>query len=707
MLIGGVYCAACIQKIEGALKQNAAVQSVRLNFSTRRLNIVWRGSADLSDSFVRDIADLGYTVEPYDFEREDSQNKKQWRRLLMCLGVAGFSAGNIMLLSLGLWITDSQSMGVEMRHFLHLISALIAFPAVFFSGQPFFQSAWSALRKRQTNMDVPIAFALLLTLGISSFEMATAGDHVFFDSAVMLTFFLLIGRVLDFQARRNARQGANDLMKSLQGFGRVLDDNQHQKLLPVSQLKPGMRLMAAMGEKIVADGRIIEGVSQVDASLITGETLPQYVQAGDDVFAGTLNLDAPLMIEVTKPSDDSLLADIVRMMEVAEQNNARYVRLADRAARFYTPVVHILAAITFLWWVGIAHAVWQDALMTAVTVLIITCPCALGLAVPVVQVLASSLLMKKGIFIKSGDALERLADIDTVVMDKTGTLTQGRPVLLDAKEYDQETLNLAVSLAQQSVHPLAQALQRDAVCTSYCALNNIKEHPGLGVEAAYNGKIVRLGRPEWCGYQDDITQSASVLCLKTDENKYVLFYFDDHLKVDAIDVVKSLKQAKMDVILLSGDHQHPVEHVAQICGIDTYHYGMKPDEKYDYVRGLKERGKKVLMVGDGLNDAAVLAEANASMAPSSGLDITKNVSDIVFTGEVLSPILSACHIARRSVSLVRSNFGLAIVYNVIAIPVAFMGLVTPMIAALAMSGSSLLVIVNSLRLKLKGRALWM
>lgn len=701
LLIKGVHCALCIQKIESALHANDDITNARLNFSTGRLNITWSGAITNADHYVDDIEKLGYNVFPYNPETDKNTKDAENRFLLLCLGVAGFAMGNIMLLSVGLWATDEATMGEATRNLLHWISALIAVPVILFSGRPFFRSAWSALKHKQTNMDVPISLAILLASGVSLFETITHGEHVYFDSAIMLMFFLLIGRYLDFKARLNARSAATDLMQTLEGFANVIEGDKTKRVL-ISDLKPDMQIKLAAGEKIPIDGTILAGETTLDTSLVTGETLPREATVGDTVYAGTINQSAAITITVAKAAEDSLLADIVRLMEKAEQSQAEYVRLADKAARLYTPVVHLLAASAFLLWLFIWHAPWQDALLTAVTVLIITCPCALGLAVPVVQVLASSILMKRGILLKSGDALERLALIDTAFFDKTGTLTLGKPQLVST--HDQETLQLAASLASHSAHPLSKALIQ-AYDGNLLPLENIQEIAGKGLSANINGKEIKLGNLRWCEQQDmpdhNHDKAITHTALMEDGNLRAIFSFTDILKEDAYETISALKNTKINPVILSGDHKQTVQKIAKQLEITNVYAEQTPLDKNNVLQEYKNKNHQILMVGDGLNDAPVLAAADISMAPGTAIDMAQNAADIIFMGDDLKPVLSCYQIARATQKLVKQNFALAIAYNCIAVPLAFAGMVTPMIAALAMSGSSLLVIANSYRLKFR------
>ena len=696
--VEGIHCAACIRLIENALGAEDGVTHARVNMSTNRVNMSWTGAREYGDHLATVVGNLGYRLHPLD--KAADVVDEEARSLLRAIAVAGFAAGNMMLISVGLWSTDSETMGMATRDLFHWLSALIALPTVLYAGQPFFRSAIAVLRQGHTNMDVPISIAVSLACAMSLFEAFRHGEHVYFDSAVMLLFFLLIGRYLDARAKGKARETATDLLSRLSGMATVFEGGQAQQV-PIKELKAGMLVLVAAGENIPADGTVEKGRSEVDRSLITGETLPEKLEAGQEVFAGTLNLSAPIQVRVSKATEKSLLSEIVRLMEVSEQANARYVRLADKAASLYTPVVHTMGALTFIGWWLFMQAPWQESLLHAVTVLIITCPCALGLAVPVVQVLASSRLMKTGILLKSGDALEKLAEVNTVIFDKTGTLTVGHPELIKG-EYSRSDMRLAASLAAHSRHPLARALS--AAYEGELMELDVTEHPGRGLSVEIEGWEMRLGSRTWCGDQGAAHEdNALELWLSVGDDVRARYAFSDRLRSDAAAVIAELKRRDIDVRLLSGDRATVVTDVCAQAGITAYKAEVSPVEKRNYLESLARDGAKVLMVGDGLNDAPALAAAHVSMSPSSAIDITQNTADIVFQGEALMPVVQAIDVAHRSTRLVRQNFGLAILYNIIAIPVAVLGYVTPLVAAAAMSGSSLVVIMNAFRLNLKRR----
>ncbi len=728
LAVEGIHCASCIQLIENALLAEDSVTYARVNMSTKRLHFRWRGDIVEGDRLASKVEELGYKLTAFDPNKVAAGEYKEEKFLLRCIAVSGFAMGNIMLLSVALWSSSSEIMGIATRDLMHWVSAIIALPAIAYAGRPFFLSALSVLRQGHTNMDVPISLAVILASGMSLWEVMRHGEHAYFDSAVMLLFFLLIGRYLDARAKGKARESAQELLAMLEGTATVIEGSSTRQI-PIKELRPAMRVRVAVGEKIPVDSVVIEGESELDTSIITGETVPRLVKKSDYVFAGTINLSAPLLIEVAKASENSLLSDIVKLMEQAEQGQARYVRLADRAAKLYTPIVHSLGLITFLgWWLGMGIA-WQESLMIAVTVLIITCPCALGLAVPVVQVLASGKLMRNAILLKSGDALEKLASINHVIFDKTGTLTIGKPFL----QGRYSNLQLAASLAVHSKHPYSQAIY-NAYKGEILSVEDVQEVVGKGVQAMYDGKIVRLGKRDWClellqqevaannhenkiaiagdtelsiDYEsneetDKIIFTAQIWLVQSGAEP-IIFYLHDPLREDAKQVIANFTDNGISTEILSGDREDMVHYVAQQLNIDKWRAELSPVDKTKIIKQYEQQDYRVMMVGDGLNDAPSLVSATVSMSPSSAMDITQNAADIVFQGEKLQPVIIAWQVARKANILVKQNFMLAVIYNIIAIPMAVMGYVTPLIAAIAMSGSSLIVIGNSFRINWEQR----
>jgi P-type Cu2+ transporter len=696
LAVDGLQCGACVWLIEQVLARQPDVLQGRVNMTTRRLHLVWRGPASAANALVDAIERLGYRLVPFDAAALAAADDKTGRALLRALAVAGFAAGNVMLLSIGIWAADAEGllhdMGPATRDLLHWVSALIAMPAIAYAGRPFFASAFAVLRNMRANMDVPISLGVIIVTAVSLGETIAGGD-TYFDSASALLFFLLIGRVLDHRARGQARATAQQLLILRCADAAVLlPDGSTQRRDP-NALAPGDRILVGLGERIAIDGVVEAGESRVDASLVTGESMPVAVAPGAHVFAGTLNIGAPLTVRATAASDATLLAECVRLIEAAEARRSRFVVLADRVARRYAPTVHLAALLTFLWWSAIAGASFGSALLIASAVLIITCPCALALAVPVVQVIATGRLFANGVLLKSPTALERLAEIDTVVFDKTGTLTEPALALIRDPDIDADALRIAASLAASSRHPLAHALLSAAGPVS--AAGHVIEHPGEGLSA----DAVRLGSRAFCGNLAAPVSREPELWLDRPGHPKLCFRFRETLRADALATVQQMRALGLDVRLLSGDRTDAVAPIAAALGIDEWHATCSPTQKVSKIEALAVRGRKVLMVGDGLNDSACLAAASVSASPATAADISQTVADIVFQGDKLAPVLDVILTARRARRVMRQNLALSIGYNALMVPLAMAGLVTPWLAAAAMSSSSLLVMTNSLRLR--------
>jgi P-type Cu2+ transporter len=699
LIVRNMHCPSCVRQIEGGLNGKPGVLAARLNATTRRLHLRWDEAQTDAASLVGVLADLGYEVSPYDPVKLAASANTDDKDLLKAMAVSGFAAANVMLISVAVWAGLAQDMGEATRALMHWLSALIALPAVAYAGRPFFRSALSAVSHGRTNMDVPISLAVLLACGMSLFETTRGGEHVYFDAAVSLLFFLLIGRFLDRSLRRKVESAAQNLLALRAVSATVINADGSYISMPIDSIRPGMSVAVAAGERLPVDGVLASGQTEIDTSMVTGESLPRPTRIGDKVFAGTVNVGAPVTVTVTATDEGTLLSEIVGLMEAAEQGRARYVRLADRMARWYAPVVHAVSLATFLGWFLIGGMSWQGSLMIAITVLIVTCPCALGLAVPAVQAGAVGRLLKAGILAKSGDGLERLATVDTIVFDKTGTLTLGQPELVDRHDIALADLKRAAALAAASRHPLSLALRR--VAGPVAALQSVEEIPGQGLKAMDGQSEIRLGRREFAGISanEGLAHDGPELWL-SENGRHVQFRFNDTVRSDAAAVISALQQDGYAVELLSGDRQDAVARIAKELGITTWRHGCTPQEKIARLDTLTAQGRRVCMVGDGLNDAPALAAAFASMSPGTAADASQTAADFIFQGHHLAPVLESLKTARISRSLVMQNFTLALAYNLIAVPVAAAGFATPLVAAIAMSSSSLVVTLNALRIKL-------
>ncbi len=685
LVVPGMHCAGCMAKVERALAAVPGVTAARVNLTAKQARAE-HGPEVEAAQLIAALEAVGFASQPRteDLTRAPSVVKP----LLAPLGVAAFACMNVMLLSVSVWSGADGST----RNLFHWISALIGIPAIAYSGMPFFRSALAVLKHARTNMDVPISIGIVLATGLSFYETLTGGHDAYFDGVLMLILFLLAGRTLDAMMRDKARAGVDALLNQAAPGASVIASDGTPQWVAAADLLPGMVMRVAAGERLAADGEIVGGRSAFDQSLLTGESAPVPAGEGALVHAGTLNLDAPVDVRVTAAGADTSLAEIARLMDAADQPRSVYVRIADRASRLYAPAVHTLAALSFLGWM-LAGAGTYQSLVIAIAVLIITCPCALGLAVPVAQVVASGALMKDGIMVKDGSAIERLATVDRVLLDKTGSLTLGKPEPDAAviAALDADAASVALGLASHSRHPHSRAIEAALLARGHRAVpvSGVAETAGIGLSGQWNGRAVSLGR-------NDAADVVSTT-LKIEGRDPVLIPFTDRLRPDAHEALARLKALGLEVSLLSGDNVAAVAEVARDVGL----FGQAaadPAAKRDAISGLQAQGHKVLMVGDGLNDGPALAAADASIAPGSASDVGRQAADLVFLGDSLNALPKAVLASRRTMTVVKQNFALAIGYNVLAVPLAIAGYVNPMIAAAAMSGSSLVVVANSLRL---------
>ncbi|MBV7377539.1 heavy metal translocating P-type ATPase [Maritimibacter dapengensis] len=688
-----VYCAACIVGVERGLATQPGVRSARVNLTLKRATVEADQGVEAED-LAAYLTGIGY--EAYELDAgalSATETDKRSRDLMMRMGVAGFGMMNVMLLSVAVWSGATEAT----RDLFHWVSAAIALPIVAFSAQPFFRNAWTALRVARLNMDVPISLAIILAAGMSVYETMHSGQHAYFDAALSLTFFLLAGRYLDHRTRAVARSAAEELAALEVPRAHKIVDGQ-EVVVPVAELAVGDVVRVTPGNRVPVDGMVETGESEVDRSLLTGESLPVFAGPGEMVNAGEVNLTGPLTVRVAATGEDTSLHRMADLVAIAETARNKYTSLADKAAAIYAPAVHLLALGSFVAWLVITGGDVRLALNIAVAVLIITCPCALGLAVPAVTTAASGRLFKRGMLLKSATAMERLAEVDHVVFDKTGTLTQGEPTLDNMGDHAEADLAIAGALAQGSSHPLAQAITQAVSGAGIMpsVLSEVREIPGYGIEAQHGGEIVRLGRAEWLGAR---TLDRTATYLKIGKRPAVAFTFNDALREGAAEAVAAMKAQGCAVTLISGDAPAAVQDVAFRLGIEDYRAGMLPEGKVGALEELAAGGAKVLMVGDGLNDTAALAAAHVSISPASALEAARVVSDIVLLGKSLEPLGEAVSTSRKATKRIKENFGISTAYNLIAIPIALLGFATPLAAALAMSLSSITVSLNALRLK--------
>jgi Cu2+-exporting ATPase len=687
LMVSGLSCGACVWLVEQALAAEPDVLRARASLGSRRLGVTWRGDQARARSLAELVARLGFRVAPWSPACLRASEDAEGRSLISALGVAAFGAMNVMLVSVAVWV--GGDMGEQTRALMHWLAALIGLPTVLVAGLPFFRSAWNAVRARRANMDLAVSLGVMATTAMSLSEAIRNGPYTWFDGATALLALLLAGRVLDRGMRRKARQAVAELLSLQDGSVALRLADGTTRAVPVETVRAGDAVLVVAGERLRLDGVAREAVT-LDLSATTGESSPRQLERGEGLLAGSVNMGPAFVMRVSAAAKDGSLAALGRLLEAAEQGKGRFVSIADRAARYYVPVVHLIAAGTFLgWWLGVGVG-WQAALVPAVAALIVTCPCGLAIAVPAVQVATVGALFRRGVLVASPTALERLATADHAVLDKTGTLTEGRPELLDRDAIEPEVLRSAASMARSSRHPLAQALVR--ACRDAPAMEGVREVAGRGLS---HGRL-RLGSAVFCGVAEGL-DSGMTLHFVGAAQAPVLFRFRDRLRPDAARVVAELQGLGLGTELLSGDGGGVVEAAAMATGIGPWQARATPADKAARIEALRASGMKPLMVGDGINDAAALALAHVSACPATGTDLAQAAADFVLRGDGLSALPYAIRAARRAQRLARQNIAFSLAYNVIAVPAAVLGLVTPLLAAAVMASSSIVVILNALR----------
>jgi Cu2+-exporting ATPase len=686
LLICGLSCGACVWLVEQALAAEADVLAARVSLTTRRLTLRWRGPAARGNELVALLARLGFRLAPWSPACLRAADDAEGRALLRALGIAAFGSMNVMLVSIAVWV--GGDMGAATRALMHGLAMLIALPVVLAAGLPFYRSAWAALRAGRLNMDMAVSLGVLATTAMSVSETLRGGAFTWFDGATTLLALLLAGRVLNHGGRRRARQASAQLLALQQGSATRLNPDGSSQTLPLEAFLPGQRILVAAGEALHLDAVLEDATALLDTATITGESLPRPYTQGDTLPAGATNMGAPFVAQVSATLAEGSLAAMARLLEQAEQSRSRITTLADRAAAIYIPAAHAIAVATFLGWWLLGGETWQAALVPAVAALIITCPCGLAIAVPAVQVVAAGALFRQGVLLARPDALERLASADHVVLDKTGTLTQGRPTLIPGPQ-PEAALRRAAGLAAASRHPLARALHR--ACPDATLADGVQEFPGQGLEA----QGMRLGSAQFLGLEQP--DAGMALWFAAPGQSPRCFRFTDALRADAPAAIAALQAQGLSLEILSGDAPPAVAAAAATLGLEHFTGGVTPQGKAARLQALAATGHHPLMIGDGSNDAAALALAHVSACPAGSTQLAQSAADILLTAEGLAPIPAAIAIARRAQRIARQNIALSLAYNALAVPLAVAGLVTPLLAAAVMASSSLIVILNALR----------
>ena len=710
LILEGITCPACVWMNEQHLKTLPGIIDIQANFSTRRLHVRWDDSQIKLSQILKAIHEIGYTAHPYDPKQHQVIIEKERKLLLQRLGVAGVLGMQVMMLAIALYTGKFGGSDEKYKYFFYWISLLLTLPVVLFSARAFFEPAIRDLKHLKFGMDVPVSLGILFAFFGSIKTTITGSGEIYYDSVVMFTFFLLLARFLELVARKRATETSENLIHITPATALRITDNT-EEVIPVARLNIGDRVLIKPGETIPADGHIVDGRSSVDESLLSGESLPISRQIGDLVIGGSINIESPLQVIVDSIGQDSLLSRITSMMERSQMEKPAITKLADRAAGIFVPVVLALATLigSYWWFKGDPH--WFE---TMLSMLVVTCPCALSLATPAAMTVATDTLMKFGILVTRGHAIETLSQTDHFVFDKTGTLTEGKLALnrieLLSDLTEDQCLSIASALERHSEHPVAKAIIAANENEKNPEASEVMNTPGGGLTGVVVDQKYVIGNAEHIAEfsaaklsKDQLSslhqKNSSLVFLADKDQLHAVFILQDNLRSDAKEMIDELKEKKKKISLLSGDSEIAVKSISKQLNIANFRYGLKPDGKLNELKRLQKKGEVLAMIGDGVNDAPVLAGAQVSIAMGSGAQIARANADLVLLKNKLPIITKAIDVAGKTVRIIKQNMIWAVAYNLIALPVAAMGLLEPWMAAIGMSLSSLLVVTNALRIK--------
>jgi Cu2+-exporting ATPase len=711
LLLEGIVCAACVWLIEQRLAALPGVLGLEINYATRRARVSWDPRRTQLSAVLHAVAELGYGAQPYDPARSETAHRRERRTLLWRLFVAGFGMMQVMMYALPGYLAEGDMSG-DVAQLMRLASLLLTAPVMLWSALPFYTGAWRELKSRRVGMDVPVAIGIVVAFGASVYATLGGGGEVYFDSVTMFVFLLLAARYLEMTARARAAQSQEQLARLAPALAERLDRHPHParcEEVPVVLLKPGDYVAVRPGAAIPADGTVVEGESAADESLLTGESRPVAKRSGDPLIGGAVNVDGPLVMRVERVGQDTVLSGILRLMDRAQTEKPAVALLADKVARWFITALLVLTAVTAAVWYAVEP---PRALWIAVALLVATCPCALSLATPAALTSATGALHRLGVLVTRGHALETLAAATHFVFDKTGTLTQGRMALIGvmplAGEERERCLALAAQLEALSEHPAGRAIVAAAgFAAPGEAATRVVNVAGRGLEGYIGGRRLRIGTPGFVAelnrkpLPDElvfVSDEVTAVALGDERGFIALFTLGDPLRSHARLVVRELEALGKTVCILSGDRRAAVARVARELDLSLARGDAAPQDKLEFVRWLQRQGAIVAMIGDGVNDAPVLAQAQVSVALAGGTQLAQTSADMVLASERLDALLDAVRVARATRRVIRQNLAWAVIYNAVAVPLAALGYVTPLIAAIGMSASSMMVVINALRL---------
>lgn len=710
LILEGINCAACVWLNEQYISALNGVISISINYSTRRARLLWDNELIQLSDILTAIHDIGYKAYPYDAQQQQELLEKERKLHIRRLGLAAMLGMQVMILTVALYVGEWRGIDEDMRRFFTWLGLGLTLPILLYSARPFFESAFRDLKQRRAGMDVPVSLGMLGAFSVSAINTVTGTGPVYYESVCMFVLFLLTARYFEFVARKRALETSEALTYSRPTVATritITDSENQQESVPALQLVIGDLILVRPGESIPADGIILEGNSSVDESILSGESRPIRKSAGDELIGGSLNIESSLTVRVTHAAENSLLSQLSQLVDQAQSEKPKLVQIADRiASHFVLAVLIITTVVGFLWW----QSGSENWIAITLSLLVVTCPCAFSLATPTAVTAAMGKFLSTGLLVTSSSALETLASTNHFIFDKTGTLTKGKmeikEVSISGSLIQSEALTIAAALESYSEHPIARAFSISTIHEVRKA-SQVVNHTGAGVEGTVDDECYFIGSPrfiqEKCGHCSEPSKSSGTpVILASNEEIIATFWLDDQLKDEAKPLIDSLLAANCKVTLLSGDHNETVREIALSLGIEEFYGEMKPENKLEKLRQFQQQGETVIMIGDGVNDAPVLAAADVSIAMTEGARLAQSSADLIMLSNHLMPIAEAKNLSQKLLSVIRQNLFWAISYNLIALPAAALGFIPPWLAALGMSGSSLVVVANSLRLSKKG-----
>ncbi|MFN2331797.1 MAG: heavy metal translocating P-type ATPase [Halomonas sp.] len=707
LAVDGITCAACAWLIEHRLNALEGVDSSAVNLTHHRVRVSWDPEAVKLSRILAEMAAIGYQAQPYEPDEAQARLQHEERMTVRRLIIAAVGMAQVMMFSIPIYLAGPEGIDEDFYALFHWLSFALTTPVVFFSAMPFFRNAVRDLRTRVLGMDVPVSLAIGFAYTASGYAVITGKGEVYFDSAAMFTFFLLFGRYVESRARRRSGHSGNAMAGALPLSAIRLTEEGEERILPASELVAGDRVLVKPGHGVPADGIIEDGESSLDESMLTGEYLPVTRRLGETVTGGSQNIESPLVMRVTHAGRDARVAGIVDLTDRAFASRPRLAQMAARMAHlFVLRLLLVTVVVAVVWWfIDPTRMPW-----IMLSVLVVTCPCALALATPTALTAGHGQLRRRGVLVTRADAIESLSQLDRVILDKTGTLTSGRMTLVESRplgELDAEhARTLAAALEASSEHPIARAFHPYRLAT--VRASEVVSRTGQGLEGTLEGRHWRLGKPDFAApeYALEAPGDGQWLLLSEEGEPRAWFALQDRIREDAADTVAALKALGLKVELLSGDTHDAAGDLARRLEIPTWRGGASPEDKLERIRECQTSGEKVAMVGDGINDIPVLAGADVAIAMNGATDLARTSADAILLSPRLFRIVDAIEISRATRRIMHQNMIWSVCYNFIAMPIAAMGFIPPWLAAMGMSASSLVVVGNALRLnRFRSRAM--